>query len=188
VRITVFGGSSERIPRVYRDEAYELGRLIAARGWILQNGAGRGASCMGRSTDGALDAGGAVRGIIAARFLHLRHPRLNGVRTYRHLKDRKAALIRADAFVALPGGYGTLDEIGEVLTLRQTGFIDRPIVLLNTRGFFGGLLRWLEFLRRERFVRPSDLRLFRVARSPAQVISALVSAFRRRTIGGKRAR
>lgn len=182
MRITIFGGSSERIPKVYRDAAYELGRLIATRGWILQNGAGRGASCMGCSTDGALDAGGVVRGVIAARFLHLRHPRLNGVRTYRHLKDRKAALIRADAFVALPGGYGTLDEISEVLTLRQTGFIDRPLVLLNTRGFFDGLLRWLRFLRREGFVRPSDLRLLRVSPTPAGAISAIDSALRRRTI------
>jgi len=182
MRVTVFGGSSERIARAYQDAAYELGRLVARRGWVLQNGAGKGRSCMGRNTDGALDAGGEVRGIIAARFLHLRHPRLDGVRTYRHLKERKAALIRADAFIVLPGGYGTLDEIGEVLTLRQTGFIDRPIVLVNTRGFFDGLLRWIRFLAREGFVRRSDLRIFKVVPTPAGAIRALDSARRSRTI------
>jgi uncharacterized protein (TIGR00730 family) len=170
--VTVFGGSSEKIAPSYCRAARELGRLIAERGWTQMNGAGKGASSMGCCTDGGLDAGGRVRGVIASRFRHLQHPRLTGVLSFRHLRDRKKALLKSDAFIILPGGFGTLDEIGEVLTLKQAGFIDRPIVFLNTRGFFNGLLRFLEHTARQGFARNRDLRLYRVVRTPREAVRA----------------
>jgi len=179
MKVTVFGGSAEKIAPVYQRAAYDLGRLIAGQGWIQINGAGKGGSSMGRATDGGLDHGGRVKGIIAVRFLHLQHPRLDGVRAYKHLKDRKAALLRTDAFVILPGGFGTLDEIGEILTLKQTGFIRHPIVFVNTRGFYDGLLRWLESVARARFVARRHLRSYRVARMPKEAVECLKRALSR---------
>jgi uncharacterized protein (TIGR00730 family) len=172
--ITVFGGSSESIPRAYKDAAYDLGRRIARAGWVLKNGAGKGESCMGRAIDGALDEGGRVEGVIIRRFLPLLHPRLSTVRIYTHMRDRKKDLLRADGCVVLPGGFGTLDELSEILALKQAGVDGAHVILLNLRGYFDDLIRWfIDRLIPEGFLHRHHMELFRVSSSPAQTIQML---------------
>jgi uncharacterized protein (TIGR00730 family) len=164
--ITVFGGASEKIPRHFQDEAYRLGREIADRGWILKNGAGRGRSCMGRTIDGALDAGGRVEGVIIGRFLELLHPRLTEVRIFRHMRDRKRDLLQTNACLVLPGGFGTLDELGEILALKQAGIPQPPVVILNLGGYYDLLLTWFEKrLAGDGFIHPHHMDLYAVVGS-----------------------
>ena len=172
--MTVFGGSSERIPDVYKGAAYALGRLIAREGWVLKNGAGKGSSCMGRTIDGALDAGGRAEGIIIRRFLPLLHPRLKAVRTYVHMRDRKKDLLRADACVVLPGGFGTLDELSEILALKQAGIDGPHAILLNVAGYFDDLIRWfVDRMIREGFLHRDHMELFWVASTPEEAVSTI---------------
>jgi uncharacterized protein (TIGR00730 family) len=86
------------------------------------------------------------------------------------MRERKLLMeTRADAFVALPGGWGTLEEILEILTLRQLDVVRKPCVLLNQDGFYDDLLRLFDRMLRDKFFKPSNLDLFRVADSPADI-------------------
>lgn len=179
--VTVFGGASEHIPEKYKKAAYDLGRRIAKAGWILKNGAGKGASCMGRTIDGALDAGGRAEGIIIKRFLPMLHPRLTRVRIYVHMRDRKKDLLKADACIVMPGGFGTLDELSEILALKQAGVNGPHILLLNVDGFYDDLIRW--FVDRpiaEGFLRNEHMELFTVVSTPAEAIAAVKKLAARR--------
>lgn len=153
--VTIFlsGGSSGRIPVVYRRAAFEFGRGVARRGWILRTGAGSGRSVMGAAADGALSGGGRVEGVILDRFWGVRHRGLHSLRVCRTFAGRKAGLFRgADAAVFFPGGYGTLDELGDLLALKQNGFMKIPLLLVNVQGFFDPLLAWFRGAGREGFL------------------------------------
>jgi uncharacterized protein (TIGR00730 family) len=150
----------------YLEAAQELGRLIAERGYgLLYGGATVGA--MGAIADAALGAGGEVVGVIpdVIREREIDHKGLTELHVVRTMHERKALLAsRADAFVALPGGYGTLDEFIEVVTWAQLRIHSKPCVLVNVGGFFDGLLRFLEHTVAEGFIVPENRGLVRVAR------------------------
>lgn len=166
------GGSADRGETVYTRAARDFGRRVALEGWTLRTGGGSGSCVMGAAADGALGAGGRVEGVILRRFWEARHRGLHELRARSTFALRKAGLFEgADAAVILPGGYGTLDELGDLLALKQTGILDIPLLLLNVRGFYAGLLAWDRRAGRDGFLYGG--RLFRVASTPAGAIEGL---------------
>jgi uncharacterized protein (TIGR00730 family) len=146
VRIAVFCGSSRRAPAHCLDAARVVGAEIARRGHLLIYGGGR-TGLMGALADAALEARGVVHGVILREFIEqdVHHQGLAELYAVDDMRARKAGLDeRADAFVALPGGLGTLEEVTEILSFRKLGLHHRPLVLLNLRGFFDGLVAQIE--------------------------------------------
>jgi uncharacterized protein (TIGR00730 family) len=146
VRIAVFCAASKRAPDDLLAAARLVGAEIARRGHVLIYGGGR-TGLMGALADAALGAGGRVQGVILRDFIEqdVHHTGLSELHSVNDMRARKAGLdARADAFVALPGGLGTLEELLEILSFRKLGLHHRPLVLLNLRGFYDGLLAQLE--------------------------------------------
>ena len=172
--IMLAGGSADHGNTVYARAAREFGRRVAREGWVLRTGGGAGRSIMGAASDGALEAGGRVEGIILRKFWAVRHRGLHSMKAYSTFALRKAALIRgAAAAVVFPGGYGTLDELGDLLTLRQTRLIRMPIVLLNVARYYAGFLAWDRHADRKGFLYGG--RLFHLAHTPAEAVRILRS-------------
>jgi uncharacterized protein (TIGR00730 family) len=156
--VCVYCGSSNGVPAIYLDRAAEMGRALASRRLTLVYGGGC-TGLMGALADGALDAGGEVVGIITARLNtpELAHTRLTELHVVETMHERKSIMANmADAFVALPGGLGTLEELCEILTWSQLGLHDRPIGLLNVEAFFDTLLALLNHTRLQGFLHHSD--------------------------------
>ena len=151
--ICVYCSSSDRLERKYYDEAARLGRQLVAHGWGLVYGGGnRGAmGVVGRTVK---EAGGRVVGIIP-EFMKTRELALTDADeliTVASMHERKHLMEqRADAFVALPGGIGTLEELLEVMTLRYLNLMHKPVILVNQDGFYDDLLRFFERMTREQF-------------------------------------
>ena len=146
MKIAVYCGSSRRAETRFHQPATDLGGEIARRGHTLVYGGGR-TGLMGCVADGALAAGGRVEGVILDRFVEqdVHHKGVDVMHTTSDMRARKAGLdARADAFVALPGGYGTLEELTEILSLRKIGAHRRPLVLFDMDGFFAGLIAQIE--------------------------------------------
>ena len=142
-----------------------MGRRFAERGYgLLYGGATVGA--MGALADGALASGGEVVGVIpdVIREREIDHKGLTELHVVRTMHERKAMLSsRADAFVALPGGYGTMDEFIEIVTWAQLRIHAKPCVLVNVNHFYDGLLRFLDHSVREGFIVPENRGLVQVA-------------------------
>ena len=176
--INVFCGSSVgRDPR-HGEAARALGAGIARRRWTLVYGGGR-VGLMGVLADAALDAGGRVIGVIP-RFLCTRevaHDRLTSlevVETFAQRKQRMGEL--ADAFVSLPGGVGTLDELFEAWSWSQVGLQSKPSALLNVAGYYDPLVVQLERAVELGYLREQHRRLLTVATEPDALLDALASA------------
>jgi uncharacterized protein (TIGR00730 family) len=159
------GSQVGRDPR-FREAAAQLGRTLAARGLELVYGGGS-VGLMGIAADACLGAGGKVIGVIP-RFLctkELAHAGLTQQIVVESMHERKWRMFEAsDAFIALPGGFGTLDETLEMITWRQLGRHTCPIIFLNTAGFFDPLIAHFERSIEEGFVRPELRALYAVAR------------------------
>lgn len=173
--VCVFCGARYGARDSYAAAAIELGRGLAARGWRLVYGGGD-VGLMGTVADAALAGGGEVLGIIPRRLME----REIGKREVDHLAvtatmaERKERMIEAsDAFVVLPGGLGTLDELLEVMTLRQLGFIDKPIVLVDIDGYWQGFMRLFEQVVGEAFAELDATSLVEVAGSVEGALEVL---------------
>jgi uncharacterized protein (TIGR00730 family) len=155
-KICVYCGSSPgRHPR-YLQAAAELGRRLASRRIGLVYG-GASVGVMGAIADAVLAAGGEAVGVIpeALAVKEVAHAQLSEQHVVKSMHERKALMAElSDGFVALPGGWGTLEEIFEVLTWAQLGFHDKPCGLLNVEGYFDGLFTFLEHAIEEQFVKP----------------------------------
>jgi uncharacterized protein (TIGR00730 family) len=157
--LCVFCGARSGADARYAQVARETGAGIARRGWTLVFGGGH-VGLMGATADAALAVGGTVVGIIPERLMareagHTGVTRLEVVPDMATRKDRMIAI--SDAFVVLPGGLGTLDELFEVLTLRQIGYHDKPTGILNLDGYYDGLLAALSGFARNGLVDPREL-------------------------------
>ena len=173
--ICVYCGSSDQMPAFYLEAARQIGQAIASRGWQLAYGAGS-TGMMGAVADGALEAGGQVLGVIPEIFNTpvLLHTGLTHLEVVADMHTRKARLADlADAFLALPGGFGTLDEFFEILTWAQIGLHGKPIGLLNTRGYFDPLLLWVEHAQKEGFIYAEHSSLFTWRENPEDLLNAL---------------
>jgi uncharacterized protein (TIGR00730 family) len=174
-RIGLFCGSSEGASPKYLAEAKLLGKQIADGGWGLVYG-GTSVGLMGAAADAALAGGGEVIGVLPQRLQdrEIAHRGLTKLSLVGSMHERKALMASlSDAFVALPGGYGTLDELFEIVTWAQLDIHSKPCVLINTDGYFDLLLRFLDHAVREEFVRPANLQLVQVARDSAEALHSI---------------
>ena len=178
-KICVFCGSSSGENQVYRQHAAALGRLMAGMGFELVYGGGN-VGLMGVLADSALAAGGLVTGIIPQSIadLEIAHTGLTTLHIVKDMQERKQLMGElSDGFIALPGGFGTLDELSEVMTYNQLRIYDKPVGILNVNGYFDGLLGFLDHCVEERFVRPEHRKNILVAPSAPELID-LMKAFR----------
>jgi len=179
--VTVYAASAPEAPPRLRAVARALGEGIAARGWLLVYG-GANIGLMGEVADAALDAGGRVEGIILDTFARVAHQRLHALDTVGDMRSRKAALAhRGDAFVTLPGGFGTLEELSEILVERQLGFHAKPLILVNVDGFWDPFLALVERQIEARLVKPAYRTLVTVVADAEGALAALAEAERRPT-------
>jgi uncharacterized protein (TIGR00730 family) len=173
--LCVFCGSSPGARREYANAARAMGRTLAARGIRLVYGGGH-VGLMGVLADATLAAGGDVVGIIT-EGLQLRevgHRGLPDLRVVPSMHERKALMaMMSDAFVALPGGAGTLDEFFEAWTWTQLGIHRKPVGVLNTDGFFNPLLTFIDHAVAERFIRAEYRDLIVVASQPDELLDGL---------------
>lgn len=172
MNITVYCASSSKLRQSYVDAAAELGRLIARRGHTLINGAGT-MGLMGASTDACLAEGGHTIGVIPQFMVDegWEHRGMGELIVTRDMHERKARLTSmADAVIALPGGLGTLDELFDVVTLKQLGEYLKPIVILNTDGFYDRLLEHIEYAMQEQMLRIEHAQAWCVARTPEEAL------------------
>jgi uncharacterized protein (TIGR00730 family) len=176
-RLCVYCGSSVGARPAYRDAATRLGALMAARGIELVYGGGR-VGLMGAIADGALGAGGRVIGVIPRALMdrELGHKGIQDLRIVADMHERKMTMADcADAFVAMPGGWGTLEELTEMLTWLQLGIHAKPIGLLNVDGYFDGFVAFAEHMVAERFVRPEHRNLLSVESDPEALLERLTA-------------
>lgn len=160
-RICVFCGSSSGNDASYRSAARDAARAIVRAGYGVVYGGGR-IGLMGELADAALAAGGEVVGVIPAALarVEIAHDGLTRLHVVDSMHERKALMARlSDAFVALPGAFGTMDEFCEILSWRQLAIHDKPIGLLNHRGYFDRLLDLFDAMVREGFLLPANRKL-----------------------------
>ncbi len=176
--ICIFCGSSSGIGEAYLAAARNLGATLAQRGiGIVYGGAHVGT--MGAVADAALAAGGSVTGIMPQRLVdrevaHKSLTRFEVVDTMHQRKARMAEL--SDAFIALPGGFGTLDELFEILTWAQIGLHQRPIALLDVDGFFQPLVTYLHHANKQGFIADRHLAMLQVHTDVELLLNALSEA------------
>jgi uncharacterized protein (TIGR00730 family) len=176
-RVCVFTGSSPGASPAYREAAVAFGHELAAQGVALVYGGAR-VGLMGALADAVLERGGEAIGIVPDVLLgkEVTHPGLTELRIVGTMHERKAAMTDlADAFVALPGGMGTLDELAEMLTWAQLGLHTKPCSLLNVAGYYDQLLNFLDHAVRERFVRIEHRAMLIVESSPRPLFDRLRS-------------
>jgi uncharacterized protein (TIGR00730 family) len=176
-RVAVFCGSRAGVHPAYAEAAEVLGRVLATRGCELVYG-GAHVGLMGILADATLAAGGRVTGVIPSSMVEreLAHRRIQDLRIVASMHERKALMASlADAFVALPGGMGTLDELCEILTWAQLGIHGRPVGLLDVRGYWTGFLAFLDTAESEGFLRPADRARLRCLSDADALIDALVA-------------
>ena len=174
-RVCVFCGASSGRLTAYAAAARAFGEAVAARGLGLVFGGGR-VGMMGAVADGALSGGGEVIGVIPQSLVdrELAHAGVSVLEVVGSLHERKARMAAlSDAFVALPGGFGTLDELLEQLTWSQLGLHDRPIGLLDIAGYWRPLIALARHATEEGFVRESDLASIAVADDPEALLDRL---------------
>ncbi len=174
--ICVYCGSKSGTRSTYQDAAIDLGTAIGRRGLGLVYGGGN-VGLMGFLADAALESGARVVGVIpqALEDKELGHRELQELVVVDNMHDRKATMAqRADAFVALPGGFGTLEELFEVVAWNQLGFHDKPIALLNSSGYFNHLLSFLDHALHEGFLRPEHREILLVATEAESLLDDLL--------------
>jgi uncharacterized protein (TIGR00730 family) len=173
--ICVYCGSSDKVHPDYLAGARQTGAAIANRGMQLVYGAGS-TGLMGAVANGALENGGEVTGVIPSYFNtpQLAHRGLTRLEVVESIHTRKARLAElADAFIALPGGYGTFEEFFEILTWAQIGLHKKPIGLLNLRNYFAPLLEMVKLAKKEGFIYDEHLTLFHIYPDPQTLLDAL---------------
>ena len=176
--IAVFCGASLGNRPALADAARQFGRHLAESGITLIYGGGRG-GLMGLTADAVLEAGGQVVGIIPGHLHHreVQHEGLTELLIVDSMHTRKRLMFeRADAFVSLPGGLGTLDETIEIITWRQLGLHDKPIVLVDQDGYWRPLLALFDHIVDSRFARPEARDLWCVVDGVHAVLPTLAAA------------
>ena len=169
--ITVFCGSADDCPAAYLDAAEELGRLIARQGRTLVYGSGM-VGLMGRVAKGAIEEGGFVVGINVECYRdYPPYPGTGELLMAKTISERKNLLMeRGDAYIALPGGVGTLDELMEVWAVAQAGLMNKPMAVLNVDHYYDGLLMQLERAYQDKLLKEKDYQMLLSAETPAELL------------------
>ena len=173
--ITVYASSSNAVDSHFFQVARELGTLLGSQGFNLIYGASN-IGLMGELAQGVKDHGGQVHGVIPKK-IHEQVPpfkEIDNLIITDSMADRKSQMIEgADAFIALPRGFGTLEELMEVITLKQLQYHNKPIVIMNVgdkNGFYDGLLAHFEVLYDQNFAKPEYRKLFHTAKTPQDAL------------------
>jgi uncharacterized protein (TIGR00730 family) len=173
--ICVYCGANPGFTPSFTSLAQDVGVLLAREGITLVYGGGA-VGLMGTVARGALEAGGKVIGVIpqALMDLELARPDLTQLHVVPDMHTRKAKMAElSDGFIALPGGFGTLDELFEMITWGQLGFHQKPIALLNHEGFYAPLIEMVEHMMRQGFVRQQHRGLFVSGQTPVDTLQAM---------------
>jgi uncharacterized protein (TIGR00730 family) len=176
-RVCVYAGSNPGSDPAYADGARALATEMARRGIGLVYGGGK-VGLMGVLADTMLDAGGEAIGVMPRALIEreIGHPRLTELRVVDSMHERKAQMAElADAFVAVPGGIGTLEELIEVYTWSQLGIHDKACGVLNVRGYYDHLAALLDHAVAEGFLRPQHRAVLSVAGEPAELLDRLAA-------------
>ena len=177
MRICVFCGSSVGARPAYIAAAKDLGELLVQRGIGLVFGGGR-IGLMGAIADAVLARGGEAIGVIPDGLMRreIGHRGVTQLHVVETMHQRKALMADlSDAFIALPGGYGTLEEFAEVITWSQLGIQRKPCALLNIEGYWDGLLAFVGHAVKESFVRAENRDLILVGSNPEEVLDKIAS-------------
>lgn len=173
--ICVFCGSSSGAQQVYTEKAKELGLLIAKQQRQLIYGGGN-VGLMGVIADEVMNSGGQVTGVIP-HFLfewEVGHEGLTVLIKVDSMHERKLKMSElADGFIAMPGGFGTLEELGETLTWVQLSIIQKPVGILNVNGFYDHLVAQLDHMVKEKFLKPENRALVLVSDSPVELLKMM---------------
>ena len=175
--VCVFCGSSPGASSVYADTARRVGRLLAERGLRLVYGGGD-VGLMGVVADACMEAGGSVTGVIprALAEREVAHHGLTELHIVDSMHERKALMADlSDAFIAMPGGYGTFEEFCEIVTWSQLGIHTKPCGLLNIAGYYDSLLRQFDHGVSEQFIKPEHRQLVLSSDSPEELLQQLKS-------------
>lgn len=179
--VCVFCGSAPGRDPQFVQAARETGALLARRALALVYGGGH-VGMMGALADAALAAGGQVTGVIPQHLMRpeVAHPGLSELIVVDSMHQRKQLMAdRADGFLVLPGGYGTLDETFEMVTWLQLGLQRKPVVLVNVGGYFDSLLRWVRQAVDAGFVHAAKGHLLQAEATPQQALALLEAAIAR---------
>ncbi len=174
-QVCVFCGSKTGTRPVYREAAESLGRAMVARELGLVYGGGS-VGLMGVLADAVLGAGGSVVGVIPERLAttELLHAGVRTMHVTTSMHARKSRMDElADAFIAMPGGFGTFEELLEMITWSQLGIHRKPVGLLNVAGYFDRLIQFFDHAIAEGFIRPKHRQLFVIASDPAELLDLL---------------
>lgn len=175
MRIAVYCGSGLGNNPIYAEQATELGTVLAQNGHSVVYG-GSKMGLMGKVADATLAAGGDVIGVMPTHLQKQEsvHVSLTEIHFVESMHVRKAKMVElADAFIALPGGGGTLDEYFEVFTWAQIGLHAKPVILFNVNGFYDALLQHFTRMLEEGFIRAEQKSLIRIATTADEVLSIL---------------
>ncbi len=181
--LCVYCGSRLGNQPAYEAAARRVGTMIGQRGWQLVYGGGN-AGLMGAVANTALCAGASVIGVIPQSLMEreLGHPGLTELHVVDTMHERKQMMAEhADAFLALPGGIGTFEELFEVWTWRQLGYHDKPVGLLNVEGYYDRLLSFMEQTAADGFVPQAQQQLLQVASDEAELLDRLAEQARHAT-------
>lgn len=174
--ICVFCGSSGGSSPVYKEKAVELARFFLDRKITLVYG-GANVGLMGTLADEMLAGGGKVIGVMPTSLVEreVAHHHLTEMHIVKDMQERKALMAQfSDAFIALPGAYGTLDELFEMLTWNQLGIVIKPVGLLNVNGFYDPLMEMIEHAVQEQFLRPEHRAILQVDEIPEKLYDKLM--------------
>ena len=176
-RLCIYCGSSSGINPAYRDAADAVGKLCAQRGIGIVYGGG-GVGLMGTVADAALAAGGEVIGVIPKKLVILEkeHRGLTQLFEVETMHERKMLMMdHADGFLALPGGYGTLEELFEAVAWLQLGYHQKPVALLNVAGYYDSLITMMESMERGGLLRPEHRQMLLVDTDLETLVSRMES-------------
>jgi len=176
--LCVYCGSSGNVDQDFRDAAKDMGVAMAKAGIQLVYGGGH-VGLMGIIADGVMNAGGEGIGIIPEHISskEVQHKGLTELHVVDTMHTRKQMMVdKSDAFLILPGGIGTLDELCEIMTWRQLGIHDKPIIIANIKGYWTPFLNMVDHIIEQGFMRAGDNKLVHVVTSLNDVIPALESA------------
>jgi len=173
--VTVYCSSSNHVEDIYLTAARKLGQLIAEHGLTLVYGGGN-IGLMAAVGTGVREKGGKIVSVILKKFVEMgvADTLVNEIHIVEDMRARKQGLDeRGDAYIALPGGFGTFEEVLEVISFKQLGFHNKPIVILNTKGYFEGLLKQFERAFQEKFINSKFRKSYQVVETPEQAIRVI---------------
>jgi uncharacterized protein (TIGR00730 family) len=174
-RVSIFCASSNKVDDIYFEATRKLGLALVAHG-IAANYGGGGVGLMGILADTMMNAGGSIRGIIPQFMVDQgwNHPEVKDMLVVKDMHERKKKLTEnIDAFIALPGGVGTLEELLEMMTHKQLGQVLAPIIIINVNRFFDPFLEMLRKMVQEQFMREIHQDIWQVIKDPEDIVNAI---------------